>query len=196
MKAHRRAKNWNPSSKQAQVHARRPTWSIKMKSPSKVAPHMKSCKGSEPITSKWCSAVSTQVAVVHDRPATSQSCYPYLPTNRPITLSLPFNQPLRFRFCSSIESWSLTLMPAAQLGFRWWKSLSRLFIFLLFVFFFKSTIAARPQRAAPFFPRKIPIPPSAPSKQHNSVPGLPFIPATVWFEAPCSIRRESPPSLV
>jgi hypothetical protein len=101
MKAHRRAKA-QQASKQAQVHARRPTWSIKMKSPSKVAPRMKSCKGSEPITSKWCSAVSTQVAVVHDRPATSQSCYPYLPTNRPITLSLPFNQPLRFRFCSSI----------------------------------------------------------------------------------------------
>jgi len=115
---------------------RRPTWSIKMKSPSKVAPHMKSCKGSEPITSKWCSAVSTQVAVVHDRPATSQSCYPYLPTNRPITLSLPFNQPLRFRFCSSIESWSLTLMPAAQLVFRWWKSLSRLFYFSSFCVLF------------------------------------------------------------
>lgn len=52
MKAHRRAKAQQepyPSSKQAQVHARRPAGSVQIQSPSKVAPHMKSWKGSEPI---------------------------------------------------------------------------------------------------------------------------------------------------
>jgi len=50
MKAHRRAKAQQayPSSKQAQVHARRPAGSIQIQSPPKVAaPHMKSSKGSE-----------------------------------------------------------------------------------------------------------------------------------------------------
>jgi hypothetical protein len=48
MKAHRRAKARQayPSSKQAQVYARRPAGSIQIQSPSKLAPHM---KGSESI---------------------------------------------------------------------------------------------------------------------------------------------------
>lgn len=47
MKAHRRAKAQQayPSSKQAQVHARRPAGSVQIQSPSKVALHMKECKG-------------------------------------------------------------------------------------------------------------------------------------------------------
>lgn len=50
MKAHRRAKAQQAyPSKQAQAHARRPAVSVQIQSPSKVAPHMKSCKGSEPI---------------------------------------------------------------------------------------------------------------------------------------------------
>ncbi|XP_028077214.1 uncharacterized protein LOC114279195 [Camellia sinensis] len=79
-----------------------------------------------------------------------------------------------------------------------------LFLFLLLVLFLNGIIATRgkamlptlPQKGAAFFPPKMPVPPSGPSKQHNYVPRLRFIPATVVYGSPCSIRRESPPSLV
>lgn len=64
-----------------------------------------------------------------------------------------------------------------------------LFLFLLLVFFLNGIIATRgkamlptlPKKGAAFFPQKMPVPPSGPSKQHNSVPRLPFIPATVVY---------------
>ncbi|KAK8958275.1 hypothetical protein KSP40_PGU010981 [Platanthera guangdongensis] len=34
-----------------------------------------------------------------------------------------------------------------------------------------------PQKGAAFFPPKMPVPPSGPSKQHHSVPRLPNIPS-------------------
>ena len=63
------------------------------------------------------------------------------------------------------------------------------FFFLLIVLFLNGIIATRgkamlptlPQKGAAFFPPKMPVPPSGPSKQHNSVPRLRFIPATVVY---------------
>lgn len=64
-----------------------------------------------------------------------------------------------------------------------------LFLFLLLVLFLNGIIATRgkamlptlPQKGAAFFPQKMPVPPSGPSKQHNCVPRLRFIPATVVY---------------
>lgn len=41
--------------------------------------------------------------------------------------------------------------------------------------------SALPQKGAAFFPPKMPVPPSGPSKHHNYVPRLRFIPATVVY---------------
>jgi len=64
-----------------------------------------------------------------------------------------------------------------------------LFLFLILVFLLNGIIATRgkamlptlPKKGAAFFPHKMPVPPSGPSKQHNSVPRLRFIPATVVY---------------
>ncbi|KAK6923616.1 hypothetical protein RJ641_011920 [Dillenia turbinata] len=45
----------------------------------------------------------------------------------------------------------------------------------------KAMLPTLPQKGAAFFPSKMPVPPSGPSKQHNSVPRLRFIPATVVY---------------
>lgn len=68
---------------------RRPAGSVQIQSPSKVAPHMKSCKGSEPIKDSPISYMKG-----------SESIYP----------------DLLFRFCSSIESrsWCLQLNLFSQ----------------------------------------------------------------------------------
>nr|QGW48333.1 hypothetical protein [Raphanus sativus]QGW48652.1 hypothetical protein [Raphanus sativus] len=59
------------------------------------------------------------------------------------------------------------------------------FLFLLLVFFLNGSIAlpragmlhTLPQKGTTFFPRKMPMPTSGPSKRHNDVP----IPATVVY---------------
>ena len=65
-----------------------------------------------------------------------------------------------------------------------------LFLFLLLGLFFLNGITATrqkamlptpPKKGAAFFPPKMPVPPSGPSKQHNSVPERSFIPATVVY---------------
>jgi hypothetical protein len=64
-----------------------------------------------------------------------------------------------------------------------------LLFFLLLVLFLNGIIATRgkamlptlPQKGAALFPPKMPVPPSGPSKQHNYVPRLRFIPATVVY---------------
>ena len=61
------------------------------------------------------------------------------------------------------------------------------FLFLLLGLFLNGIIATRGKAMLPtlpgaaFFPSKMPVPPSGPSKQHNSVPRLRFIPATVVY---------------
>lgn len=120
-------------------------------------------------------------------PATSQSCYPYLPTNRPITLSLPFNPiPLPQQYIISVpylDAYSSISFPVMA------RIRERLLFFLLLVLFLNGIIAkggkamlpTPPQKGAAFFPQKMPVPPSGPSKQHNYVPRLRFIPATVVY---------------
>jgi hypothetical protein len=65
-----------------------------------------------------------------------------------------------------------------------------LFLFLLLGLFFLNGITATrqkamlptpPKKGAAFFPPKMPVPPSGPSKQHNYVPERSFIPATVVY---------------
>jgi len=51
------------------------------------------------------------------------------------------------------------------------------------------------KRGAAFFSKKMQVPPSGPNKQHNYVPRLRSFhssKSSIWFKAPCSIRRESP----
>ncbi|KAH0446130.1 hypothetical protein IEQ34_025032 [Dendrobium chrysotoxum] len=45
----------------------------------------------------------------------------------------------------------------------------------------KAMLPTLPQKGAAFIPPKMPVPPSGPSKQHNSVPRLRFIPAKVVY---------------
>ncbi|KAH0439466.1 hypothetical protein IEQ34_025909 [Dendrobium chrysotoxum] len=45
----------------------------------------------------------------------------------------------------------------------------------------ESDAAHSAQKGAAFIPPKMPVPPSGPSKQHNSVPRLRFIPAKVVY---------------
>ncbi|KAI3674594.1 hypothetical protein L2E82_52158 [Cichorium intybus] len=47
--------------------------------------------------------------------------------------------------------------------------------------------SALPQKGAAFFPPKMPVPPSGPSKHHNYVPRLRFIPATVVYGSKLSL---------
>jgi hypothetical protein len=58
------------------------------------------------------------------------SCGPWSKRKQSITLSLPWNQFLRFRFCSSIVSRYLTLMPTAQFVFEWGQEGQRFFFWL------------------------------------------------------------------
>ncbi|XP_050216459.1 LOW QUALITY PROTEIN: uncharacterized mitochondrial protein AtMg00170/AtMg00620-like [Mercurialis annua] len=120
--------------------------------------------------------------------------------NQSIMLSLPSNQsanhailafqptpsiPLLQQYIISVpylDAYSSTISRA--------RSAKYCFFFLL-VLFLNGIIATRgkamlptlPQKekGAAFFPPKMPVPPSGPSKQHNSVPRLRFIPATVVY---------------
>lgn len=127
-----------------------------------------------------------------------------------ITLSLPWNPiPLLQQYSFSVpylDAYSSICFPAMA-------RIREILLFLLLVFFLNSITATRvkamlptlPQKGTAFFPQKVPVPPSGPSKQQHFVPRLRFIPATLVYgscsshfvrEKPCSIRRESPPSLV
>lgn len=133
-------------------------------------------------------------------PATSQSCYPYLPTNRKITLSLTFNPiPLLQQYIISVP-WCLqlnlfssdgknprnTAFSSSCVVSEWHHSYTR-----------ESDAAHSAAKGGRFLPpKKMPVPPSGPSKQHNSVPRLRFIPATVVYGSKRLVPSGSPPSLV
>lgn len=121
--------------------------------------------------------------------------------NQSIMLSLPSNQPLRFRFCSSLKSRSLD--ACSSISFPVMARIRGILLFLL-VFFLNGITATRekavlptlPKKGAAFFPPKMPVPPSGPSKQHNSVPRLPFIPATVVYGSKRLVPSGANPLLV
>lgn len=79
-----------------------------------------------------------------------------------------------------------------------------LLFFLLLVLFLNGIIATRekamlptlPQKGAAFFPPKMPVPPSGPSKRGNSVPRLRFIPAATLYGSKRLVPSGAPPSLV
>lgn len=106
-----------------------------------------------------------------------QSRYPYLSTN-------PFDSASAAVYNLGPDAYSSICFPVMA---RIREIL--LFIFLLLVLFLNGIIATRgkamlptlPQKGAAFFPQKMAVPPSGPSKQHNSVPRLRFIPATVVY---------------
>lgn len=94
-----------------------------------------------------------------------QSRYPYLSTN-----SIPLLQQYII---------SGPYLDAYSWIFQWLMAGIRerlLFLFLLILFFLNGNpIIAKgmlPQKGAAFFPPKMPVPPSGPSKQQNSVPRL------------------------
>lgn len=118
------------------------------------------------------------------------------PTNRAILTFQPIGQSrypylsTRLRFCSSIKSRSLDAY--SSICFPVMARIRECFFFFFFLccLFLNGIIATRgkamlptlPQKGAAFFPpQKMPVPPSGPSKQHNSVPRLRFIPYTVVY---------------
>lgn len=121
--------------------------------------------------------------------------------NQSIMLSLPSNQSanhaiLTFQPTPSIPLLQQYIISVPYLD-AYSSTISRarireiLLFFFLLVLFLNGIIATRgkammptlPQKekGAAFFPPKMPVPPSGPSKQHNSVPRLRFIPATVVY---------------
>lgn len=74
-----------------------------------------------------------------------------------------------------------------------------LLLFLLLLFFLNSITATRVKTILPTLPQKAPKKFKFPYQgQASSIILFPFHSSniSIWFEAPCSIRRESPPSLV
>ena len=122
--------------------------------------------------------------------------------NQSIMLSLPSNQSANHAILTFQPTPSIPLLQQYIISVPYLDAYSSicfpvvarireilLFIFLLLVLFLNGIIATRgkamlptlPQKGAAFFPQKMPVPPSGPSKQHNSVPRLRFIPATVVY---------------
>ncbi|KAH0988282.1 hypothetical protein GBA52_015459 [Prunus armeniaca] len=122
--------------------------------------------------------------------------------NQSIMLSLPSNQSANHAILTFQPTPSIPLLQQYIISVPYLDAYSSicfpvmarireilLFIFLLLVLFLNGIIATRgkamlptlPQKGAAFFPPKMPVPPSGPSKQHNCVPRLRFIPATVVY---------------
>jgi len=95
------------------------------------------------------------------------------------TPSIPFLQ--QYIISDPMDAYRKMGFPAVMARIR------EIMFFLLFVFFLngatrgKAQLSTLPQKGAAFFPPKMPVPPSGPSKKHNSVPKLRFIPATVVY---------------
>jgi hypothetical protein len=137
--------------------------------------------------------------VAHD-PKDPQPVNHALPTNRPIMLSLPSNQSanhaiLTFQLTPSIPLLQQYIISVPYLDayslicFPVMARIREILFILLVLMDLNGIIATRgkamlptlPQKGAAFFPQKMPVPPSGPSKQHNYVPRLRFIPATVVY---------------
>uniref|UniRef100_A0A5C7GQW4 Uncharacterized protein n=1 Tax=Acer yangbiense TaxID=1000413 RepID=A0A5C7GQW4_9ROSI len=124
-------------------------------------------------------AVSTQVAVAHD-PKDPQ------PVNHAIlTFQLTPSIPLLQQYIISVPY----LDAYSSICFPVMARIREILFILLVLMDLNGIIATRgkamlptlPQKGAAFFPQKMPVPPSGPSKQHNYVPRLRFIPATVVY---------------
>lgn len=124
--------------------------------------------------------------------------------NQSIMLSLPSNQSANHAILTFQPTPSIPLLQQYIISVPYLDAYSSicfpvmerireilLFLFILLVLFGFGIIATRgkamlptlPQKGATFFPQKMkmPVPPSGPSKQSNSVPRLRFIPATVVY---------------
>lgn len=120
--------------------------------------------------------------------------------NRSIMLSLPSNQSANHAILTFQPTPSIQLLQQYIISVPYFDAYSsicflvmarirEILLFLLLVLFLNGILATRgkamlptlPQKGAAFFPPKMPVPPSGPSKQHNSVPRLRFIPATVVY---------------
>ncbi|XP_027912706.1 LOW QUALITY PROTEIN: uncharacterized protein LOC114172422 [Vigna unguiculata] len=95
-----------------------------------------------------------------------------------------------------LDAYSSICFPVVMARIR-----EKMLFILFFVFFLngatrgKAQLSTLPQKGAAFFSQKMQVPPSGPSKQQNYVPRLRSFhssKSSIWFEAPCSIRRESP----
>ncbi|KAJ0539755.1 hypothetical protein HanPI659440_Chr08g0306231 [Helianthus annuus] len=81
-----------------------------------------------------------------------------------------------------MDAYRKICFPAAVMA-----RIREIMFFLLFVFFLngaprgKAQLSTLLQKGAAFFPPKMPVPPSGPSKKHNSVPKLRFIPVTIVY---------------
>ncbi|KAG5580551.1 hypothetical protein H5410_051178 [Solanum commersonii] len=144
-----------PSSKQAQVHAKRPSRSVQIQSPSKAYEIMQRIRA-HPIDVQ---RAKTQVALAHD----------------------PRDPKLQYIISNLMDACRKMGFPAVM------ARIYEIMFFLLFVFFLngatrgKAQLSTLPQKGATFFPLKMPVLPSGPSKKHNSVPKLRFIPAIVVY---------------
>lgn len=118
--------------------------------------------------------------------------------NQSIMLSLPSNQSANHAILTFQPTPSIPLLQQyiisvpyldaySSICFPVMARIREILLFLLLVF--NGIIATRgkamlptpPQKGAAFFPPKMPVPPSGPSNQHNSVPRLRFIPATAVY---------------
>jgi hypothetical protein len=129
--------------------------------------------------------------------------------NQSIMLCIPSNQSANHAILTFQPSLSIPLLQQyiisvpyldaySSTSFPVMSRICKILLFLFLGLFFLNGITATrqkamlphsaekggrflPKKGAAFFPPKMPVPPSGPSKQHNSVPERSFIPATVVY---------------